>query len=235
MNDKVCVVTGVGGGNGRSISKRFAQEGYRVAMLARTKDRLNTYEREIRGAKGIVCDVRDEASMTAAVKQVHEELGPIDIFVHNAGGGTFGDVQSVTAKDMEDTWRTNTLGLFVLGQAAVEDMLNTGGGNIVVVGATSALRGGGGFAAFASAKSAQRSLAQSMARSLGPKGVHVSYLVIDGLIDLPYVRAMDFAKDMADDAFLRPDDIAETIWSITQQPKSAWTFELDVRPYRENW
>lgn len=235
MNDKVCMVTGVGEGNGRSISERFASEGYRVAMLARTKDRLDRYEREIKGAKGIVCDVRDETSMTAAINQVREDLGPIDTFVHNAGGGTFGDFQSITATDMENDWRTNTMGLLVLGQAAAEDMLNSGTGNIVVVGATSALRGGAGFAGFASAKSAQRSLAQSMARSLAPKGVHVSYLVIDGLIDLPYVRQMDFAKGMADDAFLQPDDIAETIWSITQQPKTAWTFELDIRPYRENW
>ena len=136
---------------------------------------------------------------------------------------------------MEDAWRTNTIGLLVLGQAAVEDMLSAGSGNIMVIGATSALRGGAGFAAFASAKSAQRSLAQSMARSLGPKGVHVSYVVIDGMIDIPRVRQMDFAKGMADDAFLKPDEIADSVWFLTQQPKSTWTFELDIRPHRETW
>ena len=235
MENKVCMVTGVGEGNGRSISQRFAREGFRVAMLARSKDRLDQFEQEISGTKGFVCDVTSEASMRETVQQVRQELGPIDTFVHNAGSGMFGDFQSVTVKDMEDAWRTNTIGLLVLGQAAVEDMLSAGSGNIMVIGATSALRGGAGFAAFASAKSAQRSLAQSMARSLGPKGVHVSYVVIDGMIDIPRVRQMDFAKGMADDAFLKPDEIADSVWFLTQQPKSTWTFELDIRPHRETW
>ncbi len=235
MNGKVCVVTGVGQANGRSITKRFAKAGYRVAMLARTEERLREYEKEIDNSVGIVCDVADEESTASAVRRIRDTIGPIDTLIHNAGGGTFGDFQSVTTQNLKDAWSTNTLGLFVLGQAAADDMLAAKAGNIVVVGATSALRGGAGFAAFASAKSAQRSLAQSMARSLGPKGIHVSYLVIDGLIDIPYVREMEFAKELPDDAFLNPDDIAETIWSVTQQPKSAWTFELDVRPYRENW
>lgn len=235
MTDKVCLVTGVGEGNGRSISQRFASEGYRVAMLARSKDRLDQFAQEIDGATGIVCDVTDEVSMNAAVKQVHQDLGPVDVFVHNAGSGMFGDFQNVTVQDMETAWRTNTIGLLVLGQAVTADMLKRGSGNIVVVGATSALRGGAAFAAFASAKSAQRSLAQSMARSLGPQGIHVSYLVIDGMIDIPRVRAMEFAKTMPDDAFLQPDHIADTVWALTQQPKSTWTFELDVRPHREKW
>ncbi|MGR8948484.1 MAG: SDR family NAD(P)-dependent oxidoreductase [Gammaproteobacteria bacterium] len=235
MKNKVCMVTGVGEGNGRSISKRFSKEGYRVAMLARNKERLDQFEQEINGAKGFVCDVTNEDSMRAAVHQIRKDLGPIDVFVHNAGSGIFGDFQSVTVTDMEDAWRTNTLGLLVLGQEAVEDMLASGGGNIVVIGATSALRGGAGFAAFAAAKSAQRSLAQSMARSLGPKGIHVSYLVIDGIIDIPRARAMEFTKGMPDDAFLQPDEIADSVWFLTQQPKSTWTFELDIRPYREKW
>lgn len=234
MNNKVCMVTGVGEGNGRSITQRFASNGYRVAMLARSEERLRQFEQEIDGAKGFVCDVTNEESMNSAVQQVRSDLGPIDVFVHNAGSGMFGDFQSVSVKDMEDAWRTNTLGLLVLGQAVVEDML-VDGGNIVVIGATSVLRGGANFAAFAAAKSAQRSLAQSMARSLGPKGVHVSYLVIDGMIDIPRVRAMDFAKGMADDSFLNPDEIADTVWFLTQQPKSTWTFELDIRPHCESW
>ena len=235
MTNKVCMVTGVGEGNGRSISERFAKQGYRVAMLARSKDRLEHYEQEIAGSKGFVCDVTDVESMKATVEKIRRELGPIDVFVHNAGSGMFGEFQSVTVEQMEDAWRTNTLGLFVLGQAVTEDMLNSGGGNIVVIGATSALRGGAAFAAFAAAKSAQRSLAQSMARSLGPKGIHVSYIVIDGMIDIPRVREMDFAKEMADDAFLKADEIAESVYFLTQQPKSTWTFELDIRSYRESW
>jgi len=235
MKNKVCMVTGVGEGNGRSITNRFAREGYRVAMLARTRERLDQLEKEIDGAKGFVCDVTDADSMSSAVAAVRDELGPIDVFVHNAGSGMFADFMSTTTEQMETSWRTNTMGLFVLGQAVVEDMLKTGGGSIVVVGATSALRGGAKFAPFASAKASQRSLAQSMARGLGPKGIHVSYVIIDGMIDIPRVRAMDWAKEMPDDAFLRPDEIADAIWYLSEQPKSTWTFELDIRPYRETW
>ena len=128
------------------------------------------------------------------------------------------------------------MGLFLLGQAAAKDMLESGvGGSIVVVGATSSLRGGADFTPFASAKASQRSLAQSMARGLGPRGIHVSYVIIDGLIDIPRIRKMDWAKNKPDDAFLIPDEIADAIWFLSKQPKSAWTFELDLRPYRESW
>lgn len=235
MKNKVCMVTGVGEGNGRSISNRFARESYRVAMLARSRERLDQFEKEIDGTKGFVCDVTNADSMSSTVAAVRDELGPIDVFVHNAGSGMFADFLSTTAEQMESAWRTNTMGLFVLGQAAVEDMLKSGGGSIVVVGATSALRGGANFTPFASAKASQRSLAQSMARGLGPKGIHVSYVVIDGMIDIPRVRVMDFAKKMPDDAFLRPDEIADAIWYLSEQPRSTWTFELDLRPYRETW
>ena len=229
------MVTGVGEGNGRSISKRFAKEGFRVAMLARSGERLDKYEQEIEGSKGFVCDVSDAGSMRSTISAVRDELGPIDVFVHNAGSGMFADFLSTTPEQMETAWRTNTMGLFVLGQAAAEDMLKSGGGSIVVVGATSSLRGGANFTPFASAKASQRSLAQSMARGLGPKGIHVSYVIVDGLIDIPRVRKMDWAKDKSDDAFLLPDEIADAIWYLSKQPKSTWTFELDLRPYRETW
>jgi len=235
MTSKVCMVTGVGEGNGRSIARRFAREGYRVAMLARTRETLDEIEAEIDGSRGYVCDVTDIGAVSSTVAAVRDGLGPIDVFVHNAGSGVFADFLSTTADQMEAAWRTNTMGLFVLGQAAAEDMLKRGGGNIVVVGATAALRGGANFTPFASAKASQRSLAQSMARGLGPKGVHVSYVVIDGVIDIPRVRAMDWTKDMPNDAFLLPDEIADAIWYLTEQPRSTWTFELDLRPYRETW
>ena len=137
MTDRVCMVSGVGEGNGLSITKLFAQEGYRVAMLARTKQRLEQFEREIEGAHGFICDVTDIGSMRSAVTAVREQLGPVDVFVHNAGSGTFADFVSTTPEQMEIAWRTNTLGLFVLGQEVVRDMLKKGAGNVVVVGATS--------------------------------------------------------------------------------------------------
>jgi len=235
MTSKVCIVTGVGEGNGRSIAKRFASEGYRVAMLARTREMLDRFEAETVGARGFVCDVADANAMSSTVAAVRDELGPIDVLVHNAGSGVFADFLSTTQDQMEAAWRTNTMGLFVLGQAVAEDMLKRGGGSIVVVGATAALRGGANFTPFASAKASQRSLAQSMARGLGPKGIHVSYVIIDGAIDIPRIRAMDWAKGKPDDAFLLPDQIADAIWYLSQQPRSTWTFELDLRPYRETW
>jgi NADP-dependent 3-hydroxy acid dehydrogenase YdfG len=235
MTDRVCMISGVGEGNGVSITKRFAQEGYRVAMLARTKQRLEQFEREIERAHSFVCDVTDIESMRSAVAAVRKQLGPVDVFVHNAGSGMFSDFVSTTPEQMEIAWRTNTLGLFVLGQEVVKDMLKKGSGNIVVIGATSALRGGANFTPFAQAKASQRSLAQSMARGLGPKGIHVSYVVVDGVIDIPRTRAADWAKDKPDDYFLQAEHIAEAVRYLTTQPKSAWTFELDLRPYGEKW
>ena len=236
MKKKVCMVTGVGEGNGRSITKRFTKEGYRVAMLARSGERLNKYEQEFEGSKGFVCDVSDADSIESSISAVHEELGPIDVFVHNAGSGMVADFLSTTPEQMESAWRTNTMGLFLFGQAASKDMLKSGeGGSIVVIGATSSLRGGANFTPFASAKASQRSLAQSMARGLGPKGIHVSYVIVDGLIDIPRIRKMDWAKDKPDDAFLIPDEIADVVWFLSEQPKSTWTFELDLRPHRETW
>ena len=236
MKKKICMVTGVGEGNGHSITKRFTKEGYRVAMLARSAERLNKYEQEFEGSKGFVCDVNDADSVKSSISKVHDQLGLIDVFIHNAGSGMFADFLSTTPEQMESAWRTNTMGLFLLGQAAAKDMLESGvGGSIVVVGATSSLRGGANFTPFASAKASQRSLAQSMARGLGPKGIHVSYVIVDGLIDIPRIRKMDWAKNKPDDAFLIPDEIADAIWFLSKQPKSAWTFELDLRPYRESW
>jgi NAD(P)-dependent dehydrogenase (short-subunit alcohol dehydrogenase family) len=235
MGKKVCVVTGVGEGNGRAISARFARDGYAVAMLARSAERLRKLEAEIDGAKGYPCDVSDEAAVEATVEAIHRDLGPIDTLVHNAGSGMFADFHDTSPEQLRTAFEVNALSLLLLGQPATRDMLEAGAGNVVVVGATASLRGGANFAPFAAAKAAQRSLAQSMARSLGPRGVHVSYLIIDGVVDTPRTRAADWAKDKPDDFFLQPDHIADTIHYLTQQPRSAWTFELDVRPFGEPW
>ncbi len=235
MNNRVCIVTGVGEGNGRSISRRFAAAGYRVAMLSRSKGRLEAFEKAIAGTRGYACDVTDPAAIAATVDAVRKDLGPIDCLVHNAGSGMFADFMSTSPEDMELSWRINTLALLLLGQPCAEDMLRKGAGNVVVVGATSALRGGANFTPFASAKAGQRSLAQSMARSLGPRGIHVSYVVVDGVIDIPRTRATDWAKDQPDEFFIKPDHIAETVFMLTEQPRSSWTFELDIRPFGEKW
>jgi len=229
----VCVVTGVGPGNGASCVRRFAHAGWRVAMLARSADKLRELEAAIPGAHAFTADVAEAASVKETFDRVRHELGPVDTLVQNAGNAVFGGFLEVTAEAMESAWRVNTLSLFLCGRAAASDMVSRGSGAIVVIGATAALRGGAGFAAFAPAKAAQRSLAQSMARSLGPRGVHVAYVVVDGVIDTPGTRR--FLRNRADDFFLKPDSIAESVFHVATQERSAWTFELDLRPYAEKW
>jgi len=233
MADRVCVITGAGPGNGAAFARRFAREGYRVAMLSRTAERLRELEAQIPGTRGFATDVSDPEVVRERFAQIRAELGPVDILVHNAGSGVFSSFVDTTPEQLESAWRTNTLALLLCGQEAVADMQKTGSGAIIVSGATASLRGGAGTAAFASAKAAQRSLAQSMARSLGPQGIHVAYIVIDGVIDIPRTREM--LKDRPDDFFLNPDHIADTVYHLAQQERSAWSFEVDVRPFGEKW
>lgn len=233
MATPVCVVTGVGPGNGAAFSRRMSAEGYQVAMFARSAERLRSLQNEIGGSRGYSVDISDPQAVEQAFGRVRAELGPVDVLLHNAGSGVFGSFLDTTPEDLEQSWRTNTLGLLLCAKEACRDMLAAGHGTIVVTGATASLRGGANFAAFASAKAAQRSLAQSMARSLGPKGIHVAYVVVDGVIDIPRTRAL--MPDRPDEKFLRPEDIASSVFHLVQQRRSAWTFELDLRPFTEQW
>ncbi len=160
-------------------------------------------------------------------------MGPVDVLLYNAGSGQWGNFQEITAEGMETGWRTNVLGLMVAGQAVADEMIARGAGSIVVTGATASLRGNIGTAAFAPAKAGQRSLAQSMARHLGPKGVHVALVIVDGVIRTPATRAR--MPDKPDEFFLAPDSIAEAVHFLAHQDRSAWTFELDLRPFGERW
>ena len=229
----VCLVSGVGPGTGSALVRRFARGGHRVAMLARSPGPLAELEREIPGAKGFPTDVTDGAALRATFARVRRELGPISVVLHNAGNAAFGDVLGIDEAAFELAWRINAMALLICAQEAAPDMIAAGSGAIVVTGATASLRGGAVFAAFAPAKAAQRSLAQSIARTLGPRGIHVAYVIVDGVIDMPTTRG--FMKDRPDEAFLRPDAIAESYWQIVQQDRSAWTFEMDLRPFGEKW
>ena len=233
MSTPVCVITGVGPGNGASFTRKFAGAGYRVAMLARDAERLHKLEAEIPNTRGFPTDVSDAGAVREAFGRIRAQLGAVNVLIHNAGSGMFGPFMNATAEELELSWRTNTLALLLCGQEAASDMLAGGGGSIVVIGATASLRGGAAFASFASAKAAQRSLAQSMARGLGPQGVHVAYVIVDGVIDIPNTRAL--FSDRPDDFFLHPDAIADTVYHVAQQPRSAWTFEVDLRPFGEKW
>ena len=160
-------------------------------------------------------------------------MGPVDVLLYNAGSGQWGTFEEITGEGLEAGWRTNVLGLMVAGQAVAGDMIARGGGSIVVTGATASLRGNVRTAAFASAKAGQRALAQSMAKSLGPKGVHVAYVIVDGVISTPATRGR--MADRPNSFFLDPDRIAEAILLLTRQDRSAWTFEFDLRPFGETW
>jgi NAD(P)-dependent dehydrogenase (short-subunit alcohol dehydrogenase family) len=227
------VVSGVGPGTGAAIARRFAAGGCRVAMLARDRERLTALEREIAGARAYPCDVTDEGQLDAALARVREELGTPTILVHNAVGGAFGGFLDVEPGVLERNFQVNVMALLHLARRLAPAMVAAGGGAIVATGNTSALRGKANFAGFAPTKAAQRILAESMARDLGPKGVHVAYVVIDAVIDLEWTRRL--YPDARDDFFIRPAAIADEIWHVVHQERSAWSFNVEVRPFGETW
>ena len=230
---KLCVITGVGAGNGASFSRRFTREGYRVVMLARNLAYLETLAKEIPGSVAMECDVRDPGAIRDVFASIHEEIGTVDTLIYNAGAGEWASIMDTSLEGMQSSWATNTLGLVACAQQVIPSMTEKGEGNIMVIGATASLRGGAQSTAFASAKAAQRSVAQSMARDLGPRGIHVGYLIIDGIIDIE--RTRERFPDRADHFFMRPDAIADSVYAMTQQDRSAWAFEIDLRPYGEKW
>jgi NAD(P)-dependent dehydrogenase (short-subunit alcohol dehydrogenase family) len=233
MAEPVCVISGVGPGTGTALSRRFAQGGYRVAMLARDGERLRQLEQEMQGASGFVCDVADEAAVNATIAEITQSFGAPTVMIHNAVGGGWGTFLDIDPGMLERNFRVNTMGLLYLARATAPAMIAAGKGAILVTGNTSALRGKANFAGFAPTKAAQRILAQSMARTLGPQGVHVAYFVIDAVIDVPWARSM--FSDKPDDFFIAPPAIAENVWNVAHQDRSAWSFDVELRPFGENW
>jgi NAD(P)-dependent dehydrogenase (short-subunit alcohol dehydrogenase family) len=233
MAQTVTVVTGVGPGTGTALARRFAAGGHRVAMLARNAERLTRLEREIVGSKAYACDVSDAAQVAAVAERIEHELGAPDVLVHNAVGGAFGSFLEIDPAVLERNFQVNTMGLLYLARRFAPAMVSAGHGSIIVTGNTSALRGKAGFAGFAPTKAAQRILAEAMARELGPKGVHVAYIVIDAVIDVP--RQRERFKDKPDEFFAKPATIAEEAWHLMQQERSGWSFLTELRPYGETW
>jgi NAD(P)-dependent dehydrogenase (short-subunit alcohol dehydrogenase family) len=233
MADQVALVTGVGPGTGAAIVRRFHEGGYRVAALARDGARLAELARECPGVMPVACDVADPEQRQDAHARIVRDLGAVDVLVHNAVRGTRGDVLEVDPADLEYNFRVNVTSLMALTQLVAPGMISRGHGAIVVTGNTAARRGKSFFAAFAPTKAAQRILAESMARRLGPDGIHVAYVVIDAVIDVPWTRKA-FA-DRPDAFFTKPSAIAESVWFLAHQDPSAWTFELEVRPFGETW
>lgn len=225
----LALITGVGPGVGTSLVRRFAEAGYRVAMVARDVDRLVQLEAEVPGAFAMPCDVTD----TQALKQVIDKIGAPKVVVHNAVGGSFASFQETDPAVLQKNFEVNTMALLHLAQLVAPGMIEAGEGSIIVTGNTSALRGKPNFAGFAPTKAAQRILAESLARDLGPKGIHVAYLVIDAVIDVPWARKMH--SEAADDFFIQPKSIAAEVFHLAHQPKDAWSFLAEVRPYHEKW
>lgn len=225
----LALVTGVGPGTGAALVRRFVEGSYRVAMLARDAERLAALEQEIPDTIAVPCDVTDAAALERAVADV----GMPKVVVHNAVGGSFGTFMEIEPETLQRNFDINTMALFHLARLTTPAMVDAGEGALIVTGNTSAQRGKAGFAGFAPTKAAQRILAESLARDLGPKGVHVAYLVIDAAIDVPWQR--EFQPDKPDDFFISPKSIAAEVFHMAHQPRDAWSFLTEVRPFHEPW
>lgn len=226
------MVVGVGEGNGAALARAFDAQGFAVALLARGSEFTGKLAQELGDARAFNCDAADPGSIARAFASIEDELGPPSVLIYNAGSGVRGDAETISLEAFETAWRVNALGALAASQQVIPGMKEAGGA-IIVIGATASLRGGPHTAAFAPAKAAQRILAESMARSLWPQGIHVALIVIDAVVDLPRTRAA--MPDKPDDFFIQPDDVASTAVWLAKQPRSAWTFEVVVRPFGEKW
>ena len=238
---KVALVVGAGEATGGAIARRFAREGYVACVTRRTADKLAPLVAQIEAAGGRArafgSDARREDQVASLFAEIERDVGPVEVCVFNVGGNVRFPIRETTERVYRKVWEMAALAGFLVGREAARAMVPRGRGTILFTGATASLRGGKGFAAFAGAKHALRALAQSMARELGPEGVHVAHVVIDGAIDTPFIRD-NFPeryrlKDQA--GILDPDAIAENYWRLHCQPRSAWTHELDLRPWMEPW
>ena len=233
MSKKVAIVTGVGPGTGSSIARRFSDGGYKVAMIARDKERLKSLEDELEDSKGYSCELRNQEYLISTIDNIIKDFGYPDVFIHNAVRGTRGNFLEFTSEELQSNFDINVLALHRIAQKVAPEMIKKNKGAIIVTGNTSAHRGKANFGGTASTKAAQKILTESFARFLNPKGIHVAYITIDAAIDLEWTRKA--WPDKPDDFFIQPDDIASEVWHIAHQSKSAWTFDHWLRPFGENW
>jgi NAD(P)-dependent dehydrogenase (short-subunit alcohol dehydrogenase family) len=237
----VAVVVGVGEGLGYALGRRFAAAGYQVALAARSAERIERLAEAIIESGGQAFALPTDACEERAVMQLFETLesehGPVEVAIFNAGGIFRSPIAELPSDMFETMWRINCYAGFLVGREAARRMAPRAKGTILFTGATASLRGGAQFAAFAAAKSGLRAVAQSMARELGPQGIHVAHVVIDGMIDTPAARSRfaERAATLGEDGMLAPEAIAETFFRIHEQPRSAWTFEADLRPWAEKF
>ena len=240
-NQRVCCVIGAGDATGSAIARRFAREGFAVCVARRNEDALGPLVQQINAEDGRAIafglDARREDQVTNFFNRVEQEVGPIEVMVFNVGGNVRFSILETTAQKYFKVWEMCAMAGFLAGREAARVMLPRGRGTLLFTGATASVRGAAGFAAFAGGKAALRALAQSLAREVGPQGLHVAHIIIDGLIDTAFARE-HFAQRVSDagpDGILNPEHIAEAYWWLHQQPRDAWTFELDLRPSLERW
>jgi len=232
----VAVVVGVGAGLGAALARRFAEK-YAVALVARSDDITSALAKEIRSAGGVALPVRSDAAVAeqvaAAYEQIRKELGTPDVLIYNGGRRPFGTLVDTTPEVFEETWRGHTLGAFLWSRQVAPAMIERRHGTILFTGATAGVKPGPSSAAFAPAKFAVRGLAQVMSRDLHPQHVHVAYVNVDGAIDMPVVR--QFLPNLQDEDLLKPSAIADAFWYLAHQDASAWSHEIDVRPFKERF
>jgi NAD(P)-dependent dehydrogenase (short-subunit alcohol dehydrogenase family) len=233
MTEKpIAIVTGVGPGTGSAIVRRFASGGFRVIALARSADRIRALENELADTHAVICDVSSQNQVAEAVAKVRKSYGPPNVLIHNAVGGGWGTFLEIDPQMLERNFQVNVMGLLYLARELAPDMIKAGSGSILVTGNTSAIRGKANFAGFAPTKAAQRILAESIARDLGPRGIHVAYVLIDAVID---GRMRERLPDAPDEFFIKPSAIADELWHLYDQDRSAWSFLTELRPFGEKW
>jgi len=243
MPNPAAVIIGAGDATGGAIARAFAAEGLTACVNRRERnaDALEALARSIRDgghqARAFPADARDEEAMIALFDQIEAEIGPVEVAVFNIGANVNFPIAETTVRVYTKVWEMACLGGFLMGREAAKRMIPRGRGTILFTGATASLRGGSGFSAFSGAKGALRMLAQSMARELGPRGIHVAHTIIDGAIDTEFIKGRhpDFDNAKAQELILNPDAIAANYVMLHKQPKSAWTHELDLRPWGEKW
>lgn len=232
----ICMITGLGEGTGGYTAKKFSKEGYRIAMLARSAERLERFEKELEGSKGYVCDVSNIDHLKETCSQIKKDLGSPEVLIHNAVKGNFEKLLDGKPEWLEENFRINTTSLMYLAHELIPDMIKSKKGVIIVTGNTAAKRGIANTPYFAPTKAAQRILAQSLARDFGPKGIHVAYLMVDASINTPWTRTrIEKQINQPDIIFAQPEDIANEIFHIAHQERSAWSFDVEIRPDIEEW
>lgn len=233
MSKKICLILGVGPGNGLAFINQFTGEDYHVIAISRSSYKLAARLEDPSCVDLYNADLMKKDEIDDLLDKIISKYGPIDTLVYNAGNAVLGNVHQITLETFQQAWHLNTLACLQVIQKCLPAMQAEQKGNIIIIGATASLRASAGFLAFASAKAAQRSMAESIAKEVAKDKIHVAYIIVDGVIDMPTTR--EYFSDKEDEFFVQPKHIAQTVYQLTQQQPSAWSFQLDLRPFSESW